>query len=374
MSETPGDGGIMPRPNPAADVMVQAEIQRAVAELHAHMTYAANRPRDEQAVAERVLRTCDNVALAEIAVYEFARGGTEIRGLSVKMVQAIARLWGNVISGIKELQRANGYSVINCYAWDLETGYGDERVITVRHWRDTRSGGYPLRDERDINELIANQGQRRKRAVMETVLPPELLEAAYRRCEGTVMKSADLTPAGIEKLLAAFDEFGVTRAHIEALIQRSLGAMTPRQYLRLRKAYVALRDGIATVEELFGQPRAPQGASPPPMPTNAPRTGRERARETVKQRGKPKPAPDDGGEPDPFDSEAPQRQRKDGDGARAEGEGDAPLVKLAALRAEILACELRDDAALVMDRARALSQPEYDALRLIFEQRFPEED
>jgi hypothetical protein len=49
----------------------------------------------------------------------------------------------------------------------LETGYYDERQFQVRHWRDRKQGGgYQLTDERDIYELIANFGQRRKRAVL----------------------------------------------------------------------------------------------------------------------------------------------------------------------------------------------------------------
>lgn len=57
-------------------------------------------------------------------------------------------------AGVKELSRSNGVSECLAYAWDYETNYRDVRTFTVRHWRDTREGGYALKDERDIYERL----------------------------------------------------------------------------------------------------------------------------------------------------------------------------------------------------------------------------
>ena len=48
------------------------------------------------------------------------------------------------------------YRAMFAYAWDLESGYYDERQFQVRHWRDTKKGGYAIKEERDIYELVAN--------------------------------------------------------------------------------------------------------------------------------------------------------------------------------------------------------------------------
>ena len=50
----------------------------------------------------------------------------------------MARGWGNIARGIKEISRDRQTGTSECiaYAWDLESGYYDERQFQVRHWRD----------------------------------------------------------------------------------------------------------------------------------------------------------------------------------------------------------------------------------------------
>ena len=111
--------------------------------------------------------------------------------------------------------RSNGYSECVAYARDLETGYYDERQFQVKHWRDTKKGGYALTEERDIYEVIANMGQRRKRAVLLTVIPGDVADAAVRQCEETLQTHADTSPDAVRALLEAFLGFGVTKGQIE---------------------------------------------------------------------------------------------------------------------------------------------------------------
>lgn len=345
-------------PPATSSLMVAVEQQRAIAEVQAKMMIARSNPRDPHECRELVLADCDEVALAEVAVYEFARGGTVVTGPSVKLMQAIARRWGNLMSGVEELDRLAGFSVCRAYAWDLETGYSDERRFPVKHWRDTKGGGYPLKDERDIYELIANQGQRRKRACLETILPPELIEAAQRRCEATIKANADLTPEGIARLVDSFAAYRVTREQIEARIQRSMDAITPAQVVQLRRIWASLRDGVGTPADYFREV-ASTAATPAAAPTDEPVTGTARAREAV--RAKRKPA----SEPPPPAAPPPE-------GEVDQPVDDRPAVSLSTLRAAITAAPSRDDALVALDRARELSAEEQEALRIVFEQRFGE--
>lgn len=111
----------------------------------------------------------------------------------------------------------------------MESGFYDERQFQVRHWRDTKQGGYQLTDERDIYEIISNNGARRKRAAMLTVIPGDVVEAAVEQCEETLRATADTSPDALLRMVEAFEQFDVTREQIEKRIQRRIEAIRRRR-------------------------------------------------------------------------------------------------------------------------------------------------
>lgn len=240
--------------------LANVEQQRGIAEVQARMLMARANPRDQMASMDAILRDCTRPTLAQGALYSYARGGSSVSGPSIKLAEAVARRWGNIASGIKEVSRSNGYSECISYAWDLETGYYDERQFQVRHWRDTKSGGYALTDERDIYELIANMGQRRKRAVLLTVIPDEVIDAAEQQCEDTLRTNVDSSPAALLRLAEAFMRFGVTKAQLEARCQCRLEAIRPAQIVQLRKVFTSLKDDMSEPGDWFATPTAASGA------------------------------------------------------------------------------------------------------------------
>ena len=284
--------------------LVSVESQRAVAEVQARMMIARANPRDAIRAMERILNDCTRPTLATSAVYQYARGGTDIRGPSIRLAEAIAQRWGNLASGIKEIARHGEYSECVAYAWDLETGYYDERQFQVRHWRDTRQGGYRLTDERDIYELIANMGQRRKRAVLLTVIPGDVTEAALQACEKTMTAKADTSPDGIKRLLDAFAEFGVTQPQIEARIQRRLDAIRPAQIVMLGKIFNSLRDGMSDAADWFDAVvTSTEGEETSTQPPSGGPTGSIQS-EPSRRRGRPPRQEKASGEP-PADNPEP---------------------------------------------------------------------
>lgn len=231
--------------------IANAEQQRSIAEVQARMIIARSNPRDPIRCMDLILRDCTRATLAKGALYQYARGGSSISGPSIRLAEAIAQRWGNIASGIKEVSRAGGYSECVAYAWDLESGYYDERQFQVRHWRDTQKGGYAITEERDIYELIANMGQRRKRAVMLTVIPGDVVEAAVEQCEQTLKLSFEATPEYLTQMLASFAAFGVTKAQIEKRCQCHLEAIRPAQIVQLNKIYTSLNDGMSAATDWF---------------------------------------------------------------------------------------------------------------------------
>jgi hypothetical protein len=132
-------------------------------------------------------------------------------------------------------------------------------TFTVPHIRQTKQGRTTLTDPRDVYELVANQGARRLRACILAVIPGDVVEDAVVQCEETMRAEADLSPAGLKKILDAFAQYGITKAQIEKRIQREFSAIQPAQVVGLKKVYASLRDGMSAPLDHF-DPSEAEGA------------------------------------------------------------------------------------------------------------------
>lgn len=238
-------------PRAASNAIAQSDQQRAIAEVQAAMVIARMNPRDQRSSMDRILNACTRPSLAEVAVYTYARGGSNISGPSIRLAEAMAQQWGNMQFGIRELSNAGGESVVQAYAWDIETNTRREVTFQVPHIRHTKNGAKKLEDPRDIYELVANQGARRMRACILAVIPGDVTEAAVIQCETTMHAKADTSAEAVAKLVAAFAQYGVTKEQIEKRIQRRMDAIQPAQIVALRKVFASLKDGMSTPGEWF---------------------------------------------------------------------------------------------------------------------------
>ena len=234
-----------------SSAIAQSDQQRAIAEVQAAMMIARANPRDEMRAMDRILNACTRPSLAEAAVYQYARGGSDISGPSIRLAEAIAQQWGNIQFGIRELDQSGGESTVQAFAWDVETNTRREMTFQVKHERHTRQGAKKLTDPRDVYELVANQGARRLRACILSIIPGDVVEAATAQCEATMKAKADTSPEAIKKILEAFQTFGVTKEQIEKRIQRRMEAIQPAQIVSLKKIYASLRDGMSAPVDWF---------------------------------------------------------------------------------------------------------------------------
>lgn len=239
------------------DAIVQMDSARQIQEVQAAMVIAKKFPRNEKQAMDRILNACQRPGLANSALYEYSRGGTAITGPSIRLAEAEAQAWGNIQFGIREIDQANGESIVEAFAWDVETNTRQVKVFRVPHIRHTKRGSYKLEDPRDIYEMIANNGARRLRACLLGVIPSDVTEAAVEQCEATMKASADTSKEAVKKMLAAFvEKFGVTKEMIEGRIQRRIDSITPGQVVGLRKIYTSLADGMSAPADWFDVPRA----------------------------------------------------------------------------------------------------------------------
>ncbi|VBJ26830.1 Uncharacterised protein [Burkholderia pseudomallei] len=277
---------------------------REIAEMQVTYLMAQQFPRDPKAAMDRILDAFTRLSLAEKSQYEYSRGGTEIRGPSIKAMEAIAAEWENIDVKWRILSRgvdARGipFSEVEASATDTQTRTRKSIAFIVSHWRDTKTGGYALKDERDIYELCANMAQRRVRACIEAVIPTDVIEAAMAQADTTLQK-VDTSPEAVQKMLAAFQPFGVTKAHIEKRIQRALDTIKPTQMVTLKRIYASLRDSMSEPADWFDMPAAsPAREGEPP----AGGTKADSIKARMRERGAEPVAPEP--EPAPPQSSAP---------------------------------------------------------------------
>lgn len=276
-----------------------AAVARATQEIQAALVIAQRCPRDQIKVKSKIMEACQRKELAEMAEYEYSRGGTKITGPTIDLLRAIANRWGNIRWGWTETDRRDGESSVRCFAWDCESNGQSERTFTVKHWRDTRDGGHALTDERDIYELLANMAARRVRACLEEVIDADVVSAAVDQCRLT-LKSGEKTPLADRavQMVSAFAEYGVTQAMIELRLSNKLDAVSENQLASLRRVYKALKDGVGKREDYFKpEPSKPEFAEPTgPSSPGAPAT----------------PYPGEDGDPGPQASPSPQPEQTGG--------------------------------------------------------------
>lgn len=237
---------------------------RELAETQVKYLMAQQFKRDAVANMDKILNTFTRPTLAEKSQYQFSRGGTDITGPSIRAAEAIAQGWGNMESGFRERSRgidSEGvpFSEVEAFCTDLEGRTSKRLQFIVKHWRDTRQGGYKLKEERDIYELIANQAQRRVRACILSQIPGDVTDAAMNQAALTLQAQADTSPEAMQKMIAAFEPFGVSKEQIEKRIQRRIESIQPAQVVMLKRIYASLRDEMSAPGDWFevvdrGQP------------------------------------------------------------------------------------------------------------------------
>lgn len=246
--------------NQSSSALISTESQRAIAEVQAALAIAKSFPRDRVAAVDRILNDCQRSGLAQVAVYQYARGGTSISGPTIRLAESLAQNWGNIQYGVRELSQANGESTVEAFAWDVETNTRQTKIFQVPHVRYTKSGGaVKLIDPRDIYEAVANNGARRLRACILGVIPGDVVEAALQQCDLTLNTYADTSPEGIQNIIKAFEKYGVSKEALEKRIQCRMEAIKPAQIVSLIKIGTSLKDGMSNPADWFDM-SSPSGA------------------------------------------------------------------------------------------------------------------
>jgi hypothetical protein len=276
------------------------EQSRAIAQVQAMVIVAQQCPRSVNAAIEAMEEACRQPELAARAFFRFPRSGETVSGPSVHLARELARCWGNIEHGVTELRRDDlaAESEMQAFAWDLQTNTRSASIFIVPHKRDTKKGVRDLTDMRDIYENNANNGARRLREAVFSVLPVWYRERAMALCTETLEDGGGKPLAQrIADAVRAFERHRVSPARLAAKFGHgSVDELTASDVAQLGVIYESLKQGTVTVDDEFpaetdritpadiagpkdaspAQAAAPVAAEPP---TDPPRAGAGEAQE-----------------------------------------------------------------------------------------------
>lgn len=272
----------------------QIEQARAVAEVQAAVTVAQACPRDMARAEGEMRDACGRSALANRAFFRVPNRGS---GPSVHLMRELARIWGNVDYGVRELRRddAGKTSEILAYAWDVQTNTRSTRTFVVPHQRmvtNKASGKSERVDLVDLGDVYLNNqniGARAVRECINTVLPTWFTELAQDICHHT-LREGDGKPLSqrIEEMVAAFtSQHGIKQSQIEKRLGVDRGkwdaghvAQMTIIYQSLARGEIEVGDEFPDATVAFGAVTAASFPAPPPVPAPAPEVEPEQPAET----------------------------------------------------------------------------------------------
>lgn len=231
---------------------VAIESSRAIAEAQGKLVIAKRFPRDEVASYNRASQACQRKGIAEKAFYSYSRGGSTVSGPTIRFAEELARCWGNIDYGIKELSQDEGKSEMQAYAWDLETNTQSVQTFTNPHIREVGGKAKLLTSQRDIYEINANMGARRLRSRILAILPNDLVDMAIAECKKTIAGNNDEPLIDrVKRMVVAFGKIGVTQEQIERRLKRKIDTMTIDDFTDYIGIYNAIKNGESKIAEWF---------------------------------------------------------------------------------------------------------------------------
>ncbi len=233
--------------------VTSVEQSRAVAEVQAAIFVAQQFPRDMIRAWADMRAACQRLALASRAFYAVPNRGS---GPSVHLARELARIWGNIDYGVKELHRNDerGESEVLAHAWDQQTNTRSTRSLIVPHARMAGGSRKPLTDLTDVYLNNQNVGARAVRECIFTVLPADFVAEAQEICRTTIEKG-DGQPLD-KRISAMVDAFvglgvGIDVGRMESRLGRKRGLWTASDVADLGVVYSSIKRGDVTADEAF---------------------------------------------------------------------------------------------------------------------------
>lgn len=250
------NNGIMAQMDNINQGTIAIEASRAIAEAQGKLVIAKRFPRNEVDAYAKAMQACQRPSMAAKAFYSFPRGGQTVSGPTIRFAEELARCWGNIDYGIKELSQDDGKSEMQAYAWDLETNAQSVQNFTNPHLREQGKKMVALTSQRDIYENNANMATRRLRSRILAILPSWFVEDAVEECKKTLAGQNELPLIDrVKKMVVSFGKLGVTQEQIELRLKKKIEAMNTDDFTDFIGIYNAIKQGESKIADWFETPK-----------------------------------------------------------------------------------------------------------------------
>ena len=226
-------------------------VQLQKAEIDQLITTARAFPRSMKRVQTAIMTmaTLDEES-AEECMYALPRGGKPIKGPSIRFAEILKQSFGNCRSGARvvDVDRVEMFVEAEGVFHDLETNAST--TARVRR-RISDKNGRIFKDDMIIVTGNAACSIAMRNAILAGV-PKPLWRKAYDSVQATITGDITTLSENREKALKALAAFGVKPEQIFASLGREgLEDINVEDIATLRGMYAALKNGEATVEEMF---------------------------------------------------------------------------------------------------------------------------
>lgn len=241
---------VLPAQPKAVSQGTVVEQTRAAAEVAAAVSVARNFPRSQADAIAGMQELCSRLTVAQRAFYEVPSRGS---GLSVHIARELARIWGNVDYGVRELARndTTGESEMTVWAWDMEQNVRNSRSFIQPHQRMKGKERQNLTDLGDIYLANQNTGARAVRECIFATLPGWFLADAETALR-TTLEVGDGKPLAQRRAEAAagfLNALRITQTQLETRLKAPIDKWTTAHLTELSRVYSSIAvDGIAAAE------------------------------------------------------------------------------------------------------------------------------
>lgn len=239
----------LPNQNRPASQGTVVEQTRAAAEVAAAVNVARNFPRSPETATAAMQELCGRLAVAQKAFYEVPNRGA---GMSVHIARELARIWGNLDYGARELGRDDfgGQSEMQVWAWDQEQNVRSTRSFIQPHAKSTRQG---RKDLTDLNDIYLNNQNTAARAVREcifTVLPGWFIADAETALRATLQRGdGKPLPERVASAIGLFADLNIGQTQLEKRTGKPSAKWQPNDLATLVRIYTTItQDGIPASE------------------------------------------------------------------------------------------------------------------------------
>jgi hypothetical protein len=261
-----------------AETAVTASAAAVKAEIEAAFIVAMQRPRNLDAVYERIMRDCKRPSFANAAVYRLPRSEWNpvtkqkekklLKGLSIRFTEDAIRNMGNAVLKAQTLYDDDDKQIVQVVGLDLETNtrFEETCIISKTVERKKVSEGTQVIGSRrnsygdTVYIVVATDDEfrmkrgaeisRARRNVGNQLIPADIRDDAMTACEATMLDKASKDPDSERKaLILGFSQVGVPAEALAEYLGHSLTAMQPAELVEMRQLWRAIADGHTTWRE-----------------------------------------------------------------------------------------------------------------------------